>query len=383
MKSANTTLLFVGHPVLVLDHFAETLDARLQGICGPFEEYSSENKAIAAFRCPGLTVTITDNPIPLSADNFKGALDSPLSKPFIGVLSQALARHTRHMLVTVQSDPKDPAANLTMLQVAHAATTFMAERHNPAALHWGQSNQLLTGAQYLLLSGETAPWALFAKARIVNMGQPDQMVRSHGLYLDGAAEFVGQPIHFSETTQQIDVIHAASLSFLRHAVETGSPIPDGHSFGPEGGRSFLVTHLAANTDMPNGMFELSVVGDNTDEVSGDPARLPETTRNQDAKMAPPALAMAATDQPTQQERTRSVAVSYLMLVLAPPLGVFLLLTNAIFGANAWRTGFVALSSVAVALVLGAYTFLNVNVEDTAVLFDTEVIESSVLGQLSN
>ncbi len=383
MKSANTTLLFVGHPVLVLDHFAETLNARLQEICGPFEECSPENNAIAAFRCPGMTITISDNPIPLSADNFKSALDSPLSNPFIGVLSQALARHTRHMLVTVQSDPKYPAATLKMLQVAHAATTFMTERHNPAALHWGQSNQLLTGAQYLLLSGETTPWALFAKARIVDMGQPDQMVRSHGLYLDGAAEFIGQPIRFAETTQQVDVIHAASLSFLRHAVETGSPIPDGHSFGPKGGRTFLVTHLAASTDIPDGMFELSVVEDNTDEVSGDPARLPETTRTQDAIMAPPALAMLTSEQPAEQERTRSVAISYLMLVLAPPLGVFLLLTNAIFGANAWRTGFVALTSVAIALVLGAYTFLNVNVENTAVLFDTEVIESTVLGQLSN
>ncbi len=383
MKSASTTLLFVGHPALVLDQFVETLNARLENTGTVLEEISPENGAVAAFRSPGLTVTITDSPIPLSADNFKGAMDSPLSKPLIGVLSQSLARHTKHMLVMVNADAGRPADPLTLLRVAHATTTFMTERHNPAAVLWGQSNQLLSGAQYLLLAAETTPWALFAKARVVDMGQPDQMVRSHGLYLDGAVDFINHPVSFAETTQPIDVIHAAALSFLRHAVETGTPIPDGHSFGPKGGSSFLVTYLAASTDLPEGMFELSVVGDNTDEVSGDPARLPETTHSEGADMPPPLYAMTASDQASQQERTRSVAVSYLMLVIAPPLGVFLLLTNAIFGANAWRTGAVALTSVAVALVLGAYTFLNVNVEDTAVLFDQEVIESSVLGQLSN
>lgn len=380
MTSVNAALLFVGNPTLALEHFLETLSARLARIDIDVEEISPENKALISFRAGKATVSVTAASTPLPADRFKGSLESPLSKPVIGVLAETLARHTRHITVTVSALPAEtpnPTNLLTQLQILHATSSLLAEWHMPAAVHWQQSNQLLSGAQYLQLATEACPWALFAKVRIIVGGEIDQMPRSHALQMDDALQFIQRPVHFAETQLPIDQIHAAALAFLRHAVQTGAPIADGHSFGPQDGPIFQSTHIDASPDLPHGMYELSVVHSDADAASGETARPPRAILLDPDVPLPVGHPLADVAAPSTRVRTRSMAISYLMLVIMPPVGAILLMSNAIFGSNVLRTGTVALASVALAVAVGAYAFVN-NGQNTALLFDNAVVQSVIL-----
>ena len=176
MKPIETALLFVGNPTLTLEHFAETLNQRLAPLDIQLEKIATEPGVQAMLAAPGMQLSVATVSAPLPADSFLGALESPLSRPMRGILTDTLFRHNRHMIVTVSPDHAQNAGmtidRLALLRVAHAAATLLAQWHQPAAVHWRQSNQLLTGRQYLCLADEATPWALFAHAKINFAGQP-------------------------------------------------------------------------------------------------------------------------------------------------------------------------------------------------------------------
>jgi len=374
MTSVKVALLFVGNPTLALEHFVQSLAARLTPLGIEPTEIDPETGTMLTFSAADVTVSVAASPVPLSADNFVGSMESPLSRPVIGMLAETLARHSRHMVVSV-SEPLDtadkPADLLTRLKIAHATTTLLAEWHMPAAVHWTQSNQLLSGAQYLQLASDPCPWALFAQARITHGGEVDQMQRTHGLRLDEAAGFIGRPIVFNQSSLPIDEIHAGALAFLRHTVETGTPIADGHSFGPKDGPVFGVTHVAPSDNLPDGLYELSVVQPDTDTAPRGATSVPG------AVLPGPEISLAGVAAPHPRVRTRSMAISYLMLVIMPPVGAILLMSNAIFGSNVLRTGVVAAVSVVIAVIVGTYTFVN-NGQVSTLLFNTSPIRTIIL-----
>ncbi len=413
MVPVETALLFVNTPEMALAPMCETLNSRLAPLGITLEEFSPEIGVIASFRGAGLDLSVAFSTAPLPASAFRGAMEGPLSKPFAGILATTLARHASFVTIAVDKTDIDAGGPdwLTQLQVAHAATAVLAEWLMPAAVHWRQSNQLLTGAQYISIARETTPWALFAQARVSTVVKLDQSTPSHGLRLLEAADFIGRPIEFALCDQPLDEIHAASLSFLRHAVETGEPIPDGHTFGPRGGRRYRVTHVAPGLDLPRGKYELSAVARDADATPGGTARLPGVTQDappaiqserDDMKETGQSVDMVKVAQPVSaddlqarkqaafapledphdhrpDERARSMALSFLMLVIMPPVGAVLMLSNALFGSNTWRTGLVATATVALALAVGAYTFLNFSVEDAAAIAPA-AIQSDILAK---
>ncbi|MEE9387465.1 MAG: hypothetical protein V3U96_02550 [Paracoccaceae bacterium] len=381
MTAIKTTLLFVGEPALTIENFVESLKQRLTAVGMTAEEISPLENTIISFRAAGATVTVSSNQTALSADTFENALESQLSKPALGMLSETLVRHTRHMVVSVDPNEDAPQTStqlLQHLQLAHATTCLLAEWHTPGAVHWTHSNQLLTGGQYLKLMGEPNPWVLFCSARLTYSGQPDQMVRARGVILPEAAQFIGRPIRLVDPNLPLDQSHAAALAFLRHAVETGATLPDGDRFGPKKGSLFSVSHLAENDDFPNGLYDLSVVTSDADTAVGGPARPPTVVVKRRAHL-PAAQPLTGIAAPHPRERTRSMAIAYLMLVILPPVGAILLMSNAIFGSSVFRTGVVALASVAVAVIVSAFAFVN-DGQDSALLFQTETIKSSILGE---
>jgi hypothetical protein len=395
MKSVETALLFAGQPGFDPAQFGQALNARLADTGIQLEEICPHSGADVMFRGPALTLAISDLAMPLAGDSFTGALDSPLSRPMAGVLTETLARHDRHMLVRVTASGPHARA-LALLQTAHAVTSLLTQGYSPAAVHWRQSNQLLTGAQYRGLADEVSPWALFAQARIDSLPNPgDANGPGADLTLPQASLLIGRPIRISASDQQLDQIHAAALSFLRHAVESGAPIADGHSFGPQNGPRYLVSHIEPSAQFPYGLYELSVVSSDTDKTSDGPARPSEVThliRNLVGAVAPPDApeilpetlpeappeSPAKPGQPRLRDRTRSMAIGYLMLVLLPPIGALLLLSNALFGSNAWRTGLVATAAVALAMLIGAYTFLNIAGPSSTILSDGGAVSSTNL-----
>ncbi|MGR3661965.1 MAG: hypothetical protein ACU0CA_12385 [Paracoccaceae bacterium] len=384
MQSIDSALLFVGTPTLALEHFGESLNARLQSLGIQFENSSSPANEYAAFSAPGIELVVKAHACALPAESFTGSLDSPLSSPFRGMLSNILFRHGRHMVLSVipeftEGSDAPEVDRLTLLRVAHAATVLLTEWHQPAAVHWRQSNQLLLGSQYLKLATDSTPWALFAHARVISENGIDRAERREGVRLDEAIELIGRPIVFKPTDRPLEEVHAAALSFLRYTLENGAPIPDGHTFGPEDGKAVKVTHVEPSTDIPLGGYELnahdieaqafvslrpSAVAGRADEISVEPpqAYIPEK----------PQVA------PAPKRFSKSRIVGFLMLLVMPPIGLAMLVSNALFGENPWRTGLIATASVALALLVSAFTFLNYVGQETAVFIDPLPIQATVL-----
>ncbi len=369
MQPVEIALLFNGTPDPVFDHLAGALNARLEPQGLTVEEISPTAPAQAAFRGGGMVLEILFSPRPLPADSFAGAMDSPISQPFRGPLGETLTRHAAHMLIRLRRDtPPDfaPAESgpqtappqatdaLTGLRLAHAAAALLAQQYNPAAVHWRASNQMLTGAQYAGLWNDPTPWVLLARARLLAQPDGDSETPRRTLVLEGCESLVGRRVVFAGTDLPPDVIHAAALSFLRHAVETGEPVPHGHSFGPAGGETYRVTHVAPGDIHPHGAFELSAAASDAGTTPGESARSPGVN------LFPFDPLVEADEDRPRHERARSLAIGYLMLVLLPPVGALLMLSNAIFGSDGWRTGVLATAALGLAMILGAYTFLNLD-----------------------
>ncbi len=405
-----TTLLFISAAELPAHRVTELLHARFGPLGLDVEELSPLPGRTLVLRIGHWRLDVQASNSALAAGEFRAAMDSPLSRPFRGVLSDTLAHHTAHMSLILTSartaGPEENRANtlLEQIRVLHGATACLAQALHPAAVHWGQSNQLLTGAQYLDLAQEETPWALVAKAQVSTVMPLDQAPARHGLRLPEAAQLIGRPVEFSLSDLPLEEMHAACLAFVRHALEAGSPIPDGHTFGPQNGRRYLVSWHEPETGMPEGTFELSVVSHETGTAPDGTACLSGATpllRDLDAHeqetamtdthtkdtapthtepglqaTAPAALpsgpaSNAASDAAQaacrHDQRTRSLAISFLVLAFAPPLGALLMFINAIFGSNTWRTGLIATIFIGMAMIVGAYTFLEGMAPQTATL----------------
>ncbi len=388
MQPVEIALLFNGKPDPVFDHLAGALNARLEPQGLAVEEISPTVPALAAFRGGGMVLEIILSPRPLPADSFAGALDSPISRPFRGPLGETLSRHAAHMLIRLRRDtppappprgsgrqvdtaqatqakatalqapPPQATDALTGLRLAHATAALLAQQLNPAAVHWRASNQMLTGAQYAGLWDDPTPWVLLARARLVAEPDGGAGAPRRTLVLEGCESLVGRRIVFAGTDLPADEIHAAALSFLRHALETGEPVPHGHSFGPAGGETYRVTHVAPGDIHPHGAFELSAAASDAGTTPGESARSPGVN------LFPFDPLVDADDDRPRHDRARSLAIGYLMLVLLPPVGALLMLSNAIFGSNGWRTGVLATAALGMAMILGAYTFLNIEGGET-------------------
>ena len=392
--SAHSILLFASPPEMELDSFGEAVNARLAEIGIEIDEREPIGNDAATFDGDGVLVRIELEPSALGADQFAGALDSPLSQAFSGLLSDALSRHCAYLKLTVERDQRASDSDrpdwLTLLQTTHAATVVLAELHMPSAVLWGQSNQLLTGVQYLSIAQQVTPWALFARARVLSLDPGDsEAAPKFGLRLEEAAQFIGRPIEFTPGPLPREEVHAAALSFLRHSVANGAPIPDGHSFGPKGGRRYLVSHVAPNEQAPEGVYQLSVASGD-DMAPGGTARPSGADRSDAADpqgedrgltpsgvVASPAQALPQL-APQADERTRSLAIGIILLAIMPPIGAVLMLSNALFGSNSWRTGVLATAGIGAAMILGAYTFLNTADETAAVLEHPEVVRSTII-----
>lgn len=345
MQSTNSILIYRGQPLTALEGLTNALNLRLGGLEVVLDSGAARQSGAAIFTNSQWRITIEAFSKPLATEKFHGTMDSVLSQSSLSDLARISKAHKSHVQISVQpvSQQATPVTWLQTLRVAHAVTSVAAEAAQPDAVLWPSSNQLLTGVQYLELAADPTPWPLFVRTEQVAPTAPGRI----SLEIDNAADFIGRPILFPDTEFSLDLAYAAALAFLRHAVENGSAIPDGHSFGPEDGYVVKVTHATATKAQPLGSYVLR----STPSRSKHPIAQPKPGDG------------VILDQ--TRERTRSLAISYLMLVLLPPVGLVLLFSNALLRPSAGRTGLVAMSALAILMVIGAYTFLNIEVENTA------------------
>ena len=139
----------------------------------------------------------------------------------------------------------------------------------------------------------------------------------------------------------------------------------------------MVTHIEPSPDIPLGRYDLQAVDEDgtiaaVQYPTSPASRLP--SRDLPSPYADPQMQRTA----SPAEHNRSMAMSYLMLIVMPPIGLLMLIANTLFGANSWRTGVIATASVALALAVAASTFLNYVGQETAVFIDPSPIVATVL-----
>lgn len=385
MLPIQTALLYVGPPDFDAQKIGPELLTRLAGANHPAQEICPSPGDVVALRTDRLHIHVSLSLDPLPTDSFAGAMDSPLCRQVTGALTDTLSRHTAHLRITLTApEGGDHTSPIEHLELAHLVTTFFAQMAPPAAVLWRQSNLLLTRAQYLGLAKQARPWILFAKLRETAVFSAESQKDLRGITVENAVDFIGAPIELRPTDISRDAACAAVLSLLGHAAQSATPLGGGQIVKSENGIRFQLLRLAPTPKTPNGIYQLSVAPFAAETAPGDPARLPGATFNspeEEISMPDPDPTTPSPALPDDQQsfdRQQSLVLSYVMLAILPPLGAVLMILNLIFGANAWRTGFVAAVSVAALLSLSAYVFLNAGNDTLATIDAPAPVEAIAL-----
>lgn len=394
MLPIQTVLLFGAPPLLDLQTTGENLIALLQSAGHDAEEINPASGELLRFRVGSLSISVSMTGAPVAGETLTGSTQSPLCRRALDDLFNSIDNHRHHMTITLANlaptAAEGPHANpLQQLRLAHLAATFFAQTTKPQTVHWRQSNILMTAEQYRGLGEQITPWALFARLRAIGAPPTETGPNNSGVLIENAGDFIGAPVQLEPSELPLDTACAAALAFLRHAVQADTPLGDGQTFGPEPDMLFRLEIIKPCPQHAAGLYQLWEASGRPNTVSGVPARTPGTTliqvieksvRSEEGSLVLPQLNPEQSGPPEETEKTRSLALSYLMLVIMPPLGAVLLVSNVIFGVNAWRTGLVALVTVAIGIVIGAYAFLNVETQDSAILTEPSTIQTD---QLSN
>ncbi len=361
MSPVQTALIFVNKPAFALETFLETLNRRVGFLGETFErevsQLSDEMRLISQHR----RVSICWGHQPLPASTFDGAMDNLLSEPFRETLAEKVFDHAHFMVVSVSqlgrsAAPDSPKHSLAALELLHCVTTLLAEWHHPVAVHWRSSNQLLTGRQYLTLASDQTPWALFARACL------DDTTQSLGL--TGIADLTGGArIHIDQTTISVEQAHAISLAYLRQLTIDGDAATT-KSFQTSAGDVILVHHVVANGATPPAL-RLVPWRTNQDPAAPHDAR---SVENAAAAQGLGRLKSALGDvEPARAEDPKYDAkwLSYLMLLLMPPLGLALVVSNTLLGPSLFRSGLMTLGSLALAMLVISGLSISGNARLTA------------------
>ncbi len=350
MKRIEAALLFTTQPVLAFEHYLETLNQRLAPLDVAFAPASTEKTGQFALVTPGMKLTVTARNCPLPAASFQGALDGVISERVRGPLSDVLRRHGRYVLVNLQPiDDELPTTaelqtRLRLLRVAYIASHLICELHQPAAVHWRQSGQLLLGPQFLDFRRSEIPWALFARAERVT---PEYLraddTTGAVLRIDDCYGLVDRPIEvaLSGAPGSVEQGYAAALAFLRHVVQTGHAIGDGARFGPDESRAITVAHIPETDGDPAGLGRLSSGGHTmpVDELHA---------------LGRPYGRAASNGY---QSRTGKLAQAAAMVAM-PPLGLAIMVSNAVLGASYLRNGLMMLGAVGLAVIVAAWSMVG-------------------------
>lgn len=225
--------------------------AALEGASEGFIQYlSAEGHLAASFELVG-------GPPPLQP--FEGALASPVTGLFAPSIRDALARARSHVLLEVAHlaadsapDPAaapDPLAQFTRrLETLALMTRITADQASPSAIHWTQSDQLLTPARFEACATAGLPGPLHVHPHLFGSAQPGEREPHVGVRSFGAAHWLGREIVVEPSALPWQAAYEAILAFLHLATgEGGYVIPHGDTFGShDGGEAFRVLHREAD-----------------------------------------------------------------------------------------------------------------------------------------
>ena len=396
MKHARVTILCPERPSIQGPGLEQQLRRCLGELGLAIEEVSPPTGTRFAYRTGSLMLAVSTSAGKLPEADFETALASPLSRPHAEMLRREIARHEASIRIAVNRLPRrgvpggaegngaTPAPALSdwkeMLRLLHAVTSCLVRRHGASVVHWQQSDQLIAADRYGDLAAQEIPWPLIARARFGADGQR--------MELEGARALIGRRIRVVGQDRPAEEMHAAALALMRQILRMGYLPEGGETLSLAGGARFALAPPRPGNDllllealpvcrgapdpeppaMPESRAFRAGGGDGAEAgaaAAGAGMARAVASMMERADLGDPFRSRIAPRRATpaeQRERTRSLALSYLMLVVMPPIGALLMLSNAIFSASTWRTSLAATAALAMAMLLGGYTFLSVAAE---------------------
>ncbi|MEO9820375.1 MAG: hypothetical protein ABJ370_16295 [Paracoccaceae bacterium] len=234
-------------------------------------------------------VTLERMTHPLGMDGFGPVLAQPYYQKMRPELIEAVQEHQRAILVGVglgsipfpldhpliqelgMSDDLGGAQDQDVferrLRVTQAAALTAMQSLMPSVVHWGQSDQLLFGAQFEPLARQSFPLPLFVHPGFHSSGRKEKDSYLTGVNAFGASHLVGKHVEFSEDAQPMTDSYASCLAYIAYARSLGHHLRDGETFSMgEDGAKIAILNLPPSAHHPHGIVRLSRIASNADAV---------------------------------------------------------------------------------------------------------------------
>lgn len=218
-----------------------------------------------------ITLEYLEQPANLAV--FEQPLASPVTKIVTPDISQRLATHRSHVLINVshgvlggldadtkfaslfeQIGMRREGASLPQflrrLDTCALLARIVSDHATPSAVHWTQSNQLMSGEAFEALAQLPAPSPLHVHPLLFAGGTSADGKPMASIETFGARHFIGREIEIEPSVLPWAANYDTILAFLRVAtLKNGYVIPDRDTFGPEDGSlSYRVIHRPEEPD---------------------------------------------------------------------------------------------------------------------------------------
>ena len=247
-RNISTTLLLSRPARVDLGQLRRALESRLAPNCPDFSEMEWRRKPLLCSKDMHLLLGARD--LPVGDERLDSALCSGLSALLREDPAASVARHRAALTITVGvgSDPEDgrkrpagPTQELfdRMLILAHAAANRLAHDLHPLALHWSQSDQIVSPSRFAAMSGMLFPLPLFLHAR------PERFERGNGeswlgLEIGGARHLIGHGLRTAPAPVDLAWMMQRVYAFVAHLRATGQTLEDGTAFAMAEGERFVL-----------------------------------------------------------------------------------------------------------------------------------------------
>ncbi len=214
----------------------------------------------------GLMVEVSHSDVSLAPDGFSAVLESGFTSLTFPDAEAQVSSHQKYVFVAIthcgfshddpegHMPPKTPTGPMSGEQFDFAIgllknlSLAYSSRSIPKAIHWLQSNKLLTLKQFATLALEPKDISLLIHPSLFSSGEDENGVQMVGLRTYGAVCLIGKEILFEEAPVTPDVLFDRVLQFITRAMGTGWFIPDGDTFGLDEHETIRVRHIEDEHD---------------------------------------------------------------------------------------------------------------------------------------
>ncbi len=222
----------------------------------------SHNADSAIFVSQDLRIEVCQTRQPLGLDGFASALASPVTRLAFPDAHEKIHQHCMRVFITV-GDLTDksgaPHAYKANLETCTRLTNFMFEQNRPQAIHWHQSNQLVSPQSFkLTLANFEFPTPLYVHPGLFSSNEVINGTKVLGLTTLGAVDLIGKEVIFNEAPVPFHWLYHRTIAFIEMMRNSGSTVSDEDSFGLNKDEVIRIRHCPPSQKHPQGNIALTL-----------------------------------------------------------------------------------------------------------------------------